>query len=601
MKPVHGPSILALLLFFQGLTNGQGPDPAPLKVLFIGNSYTAANNLPAMLEGLADAAGGRKIHTDRHLVGGCTLERHVHEKRAIDKIRSEMWDVVVLQEQSLRPVLDRQSMHKYARLLDAEIRRKGAKTVFYLTWARQHIPDMQEGAAPATSPEFARAMYHVSGSAKASDFESWCKQHKAGLQGGLNGAYLDIAKELGAKVAPVGIAWKTALGADPKLVLHRPDKSHPNPTGTYLAACVFCTTLLDENPVGLPGEIKRSDKVLVRIPNDEAKRLQEIAWRAVQEVPHNRAGAAVCADEPRAVRFIFDTDMMGDVDDVGTVAVLHALADKGEVEILAMGLSGKNPWSPLCLDALNTYFRRPDISIGVVKGPAFDRKSRYAETIAKEFPHRLKSADDAPDAALLYRKTLAGQPDKSVVMVSVGQVTNFRNLLKTDPDEHSALDGVELVKRNVKVWVCMGGKIPEGREANLIHDGPAAAYAMEHWPTPIVFSGWEMGQEIMTGAGLRKAPEGTPVRRAYELYNGLNDRQSWDQTAVLYALRGLDGGLADYWDLQTQGYLHVNQDGSNEWRTSPDKDHAYLVGKIDPKKIAAVIEELMLRGPGRWK
>ena len=95
----------------------------------------------------------------------------------------------------------------------------------------------------------------------------------------------------------------------------------------------------------------------------------------------------------------------------------------------------------------------------------------------------------------------------------------------------------------------MGGKIPEGREANLIHDGPAAAYAVAHWPTPIVFSGWEIGQEIMTGAGLRKAPEGTPVRRAYELYNGLNDRQSWDQTAVLYAVRGLDGGLSDYWDV----------------------------------------------------
>jgi len=145
----------------------------------------------------------------------------------------------------------------------------------------------------------------------------------------------------------------------------------------------------------------------------------------------------------------------------------------------------------------------------------------------------------------------------------------------------------------------MGAKLPEGREANLIHDGPAAAYAIEHWPTPIVFSGWEIGNEIMTGAELRRAPEGTPVRRAYELFNGLNDRQSWDQTAVLYAVRGLDGRLADYWDLRTQGHLHVNPDGSNQWRMLPDKDHAYLVRKMDPKKIAEVIEELMLRRPGR--
>ncbi len=309
-------------------------------------------------------------------------------------------------------------------------------------------------------------------------------------------------------------------------------------------------------------------------------------------------GAHVADAQPsEPVRLIFDTDMMGDVDDVGAVAVLHALADNGEAEILAMGLSGKNPWSPLCLDSLNSYFRRPGIPIGVVKGTAFDRKSRYAETIAKEFPRRLQSADDAPDAAALYRKVLATQADGSVVMISVGQLTNFRNLLKTGPDRHSDLDGTELVKRKVKAWVCMGGKIPEGREANLVHDGPAAAYAIEHWPTPIVFSGWEIGQEIMTGAGMRKAPAGTPVRRGYELFNGLTDRQSWDQTAVLYAVRCLCGEQNDYWDVVRKGYLHVNQDGSNIWKESPDKDHAYLVRKMAPERIAKLLETLMLVGP----
>ncbi len=308
-------------------------------------------------------------------------------------------------------------------------------------------------------------------------------------------------------------------------------------------------------------------------------------------------GEALCAAEPQPVRLIFDTDMMGDVDDVGTAAVLHALADLGEVEILAMGLSGKNPWSPLCLDALNTYFGRPEIPLGMVRGPAFNRASRYAEAIAREFPHRLESATDAPDAAQLYRKVLAGQPDRSVVIVSVGQLTNLRNLLTSGPDEHSRLSGVDLVRRKVSTWVCMGGKIPRGREANLIHDGSAAAHAVEHWPTPIVFSGWEIGQEIMTGAGLRRVKEKSPVRRAYELYNGLHNRQSWDQTAVLYAVRGLDGGLDDYWDLRASGCLQVNPDGSNAWRESPDRDHAYLVRKMAPQRIAAAIEELMLRGP----
>lgn len=102
-------------------------------------------------------------------------------------------------------------------------------------------------------------------------------------------------------------------------------------------------------------------------------------------------------------------------------------------------------------------------------------------------------------------------------MVSIGQLTNFHNLLKTGPDQYSNLDGRDLVKRKVRVWVCMGGRFPEGREANLINDGRAAAYAVAHWPTPIIFSGWEIGNEIMTGARLKEAPAGTPVRRAYEL------------------------------------------------------------------------------------
>jgi inosine-uridine nucleoside N-ribohydrolase len=146
-----------------------------------------------------------------------------------------------------------------------------------------------------------------------------------------------------------------------------------------------------------------------------------------------------------------------------------------------MGVSGKNPWSPLCLDALNTHFGRPSIPLGAVKGSGFNKPSRYARQVAEEFPHSLESADDAPDAALVYRDVLAGEPDGSVVMVSVGQLTNFRNLLKTGPDQHSRLGGTELVKQKVKRWVCMGGRFPEGQEANLVHDGPAAN-ACRSWP-----------------------------------------------------------------------------------------------------------------------
>lgn len=90
-----------------------------------------------------------------------------------------------------------------------------------------------------------------------------------------------------------------------------------------------------------------------------------------------------------------------------------------------MGLLGRNPWSPLCLDALNTYYGRSNIPIGAVRGQAYHRQSSYAETIGKELPRKLNSAEEVPDATALYREVLAGQPDKSVVMVSVGQLPSW--------------------------------------------------------------------------------------------------------------------------------------------------------------------------------
>ncbi len=286
---------------------GKAPDGDPrLKVLFIGNSYTSVNELPSLVQALA-VAGGQRIETDEYVPGGYTFEQHAGDKKALEKIREKKWDVVVLQEQSLFPILNWESMHKYARILHEEISKQGAKTVFYLTWARQDIPQMQTGADPATSPEYASAMFQLVGQNKPADFEALCKRHRLGLAGGVNGAYFDIATELNAAVAPVGIAWKKALAADPSLVLHQADKSHPNAQGSYLAACVFYATLFDKSPVGLPGELSKGTQLLIQIAPNEAKMLQEIAWQTVQELKHRHkrsslVGPGNTADEIAASR-----------------------------------------------------------------------------------------------------------------------------------------------------------------------------------------------------------------------------------------------------------------------------------------------------------
>jgi len=219
-----------------------GGDPSkPLAILFIGNSYTSVNELPRLVAGLAQA-GGRKVEVAQVTPGGCTLEQHVQTSGAMQQIRSRKWDVVVLQEQSMLPVVDPEKMYKAARILHAEIQKQGAQTVFFLTWARQNMPEMQDG---------------------------------------LNKAYFGIAKELGATVAPVGIAWRQALAADPKLVLHNPDKSHPNAQGSYLAACVLYATLLGKSPEGLPSEVKHNGQTLLRIDPAVARELQGVAAKAM--------------------------------------------------------------------------------------------------------------------------------------------------------------------------------------------------------------------------------------------------------------------------------------------------------------------------------
>lgn len=309
------------------------------------------------------------------------------------------------------------------------------------------------------------------------------------------------------------------------------------------------------------------------------------------------------------VPVIFDTDLAEDVDDVGALALLHALADRGEARILATMVSARNPHVVPCLDALNTHYGRPDLpigyvrdfQIGYVKTERRDITSKYAAEIARRFAHDLETAD-APDAAKLYRKILAGEPDRSVTIVTVGFLTNLKNLLDSPPDEHSPLDGEALVRRKVRLWVAMGGKFPEGRHAdgsgeyNFYVDTAASVRTVNDWPTPAVFSGWEIGERVMTGARLRKLPEDSPTRAAYLFYNGLRDRQSWDQAAVLYAVRGAGA----YWRLSEPGVclMHARVPaGYNEWVPTPRGRHRYLVEKMPPARLARVIEDLMLAGP----
>src|SRR5689334_4150036 len=306
------------------------------------------------------------------------------------------------------------------------------------------------------------------------------------------------------------------------------------------------------------------------------------------------------AQKPVAV--IFDTDIAPDYDDVGAMALLHALADNGEATILATISCNTFETTAPTLSVLNTYFKRPDIPIGITKAdkPNKDCSQQWAQFINAKYPHALKSNDEAENAVTLYRKILVGQPDASVTIVTVGFFTNVSNLLNSPPDQYSSLSGKDLVKKKVKQLVSMAASLGKdgkgGNEFNVVVDAPASQNVFNNWPTPMVISGFQIGEKILTGIRLISDEKivNSPVKDAFQVAltkdgNKLG-RNSWDQTAVLVAVRG-----AAPWFGTTRINFDIKDDGKSV-PISGDK-FTYLTFKQTPEEIAKTIEDLMMHQP----
>jgi inosine-uridine nucleoside N-ribohydrolase len=314
------------------------------------------------------------------------------------------------------------------------------------------------------------------------------------------------------------------------------------------------------------------------------------------------AGQGLFAQIP--VPVIFDTDIAPDYDDVGAIALLHAFADRGEAKILATISSNAFETTGPTLSVFNTYFKRPEIPIGVTK-TALPNKAcgqLWAEAIVQLYPHSLQSNDKAWDAVALYRKILASSSDTSVVIITVGFFTNLAKLMDSKPDEYSPLGGKELVTRKVKRLVSMAARAdqdgPGGYEFNVMVDAMSSKKVFEQWPRPFILSGFEVGAKILTGIRLihNDSIQHSPVKDAFRIAlskdNNSVGRNSWDETAVWVAVRGMEPYF---------GYRRLNfeimEDGKD--LVIPGEKMEYLVLKVPPEIIAKQIEDLMMHQPGK--
>lgn len=298
-----------------------------------------------------------------------------------------------------------------------------------------------------------------------------------------------------------------------------------------------------------------------------------------------------------AVRLILDTDMSGDCDDAGALALLHALADRGECELLATVNNRKDLTgaSAAATDAINTFYGRPNLPIGTDKrGPtALQRTSAFTRALRDEFPNNIGPDEHAPDALEVYRRVLTAQPDAGVVICSVGALSNLAELWRNAPN---------LVRKKVRLLVVMAGQFPKSErpETNIATHREAAQMLAAEWPGQIVWHGWEVGNALFTGEGLKKVPKRNPVRRAYELKPfgkrpAIDGGQpSWDQGAALFAVRGTQ---PDLWEVVHGGRVRVDDRGNTTWAPEPNGNHSYVKIQGEPKKLAAVIEALMIQAP----
>jgi hypothetical protein len=248
--------ILLGLLFLISL-RAQSTDT--LKVLFIGNSHTYYNNMPALFDSLSQCAG-RPVITAMSAPGSYTLEEHSTLTVTLGLIYQGTWNYVVLQEQSQIPTIHNlrfNSMYPAARRLDSMIKLNNESTAFFMTWGWKYGGQMIIGND--SSPYFVN-YFHMQESVRV--------------------AYESIATELSALLCPVGVSWKRARTIDTLVDLWAEDNYHPSLKGSYLTACVFYSVFFHSSPVGL--------SYTAGLSPDDAFFCQNVAWQTISGLEENR-------------------------------------------------------------------------------------------------------------------------------------------------------------------------------------------------------------------------------------------------------------------------------------------------------------------------
>ncbi|MEI8019844.1 MAG: nucleoside hydrolase [Schlesneria sp.] len=328
------------------------------------------------------------------------------------------------------------------------------------------------------------------------------------------------------------------------------------------------------------------------------------------------ARPAVCpAAEP--VRLVFDTDIGNDVDDVLALGMIHSLQARGACRLLGVTITKDSDLAGPFVDAINTFYLRGETPIGVVRPGKTPEPGKFlpmaAEMVTENgksrfrYSHDLLSNRDAPEAVALLRKLLATEPDGSVSIAQVGFSTNLARLLDSKSDDASPLSGMDLIRKKVKSLSVMAGAFTpiNGNthycEYNVVQDIANCKKLSEEWPTPVVWSGFEIGialaypaESIVKDYGY---VEDHPVAESYRRYEPPpHNRPTWDLTSVLFAVHPERG----YFDLSPPGTIVVEADGFTKFTPASDGRHRFLkLSEIQQSRVLEALVQLSSQPPSK--
>ena len=295
---------------------------------------------------------------------------------------------------------------------------------------------------------------------------------------------------------------------------------------------------------------------------------------------------------PGQVHVIFDTDMGNDVDDALALAMLHALTNSRECRLIGVTLTNANPLAVPFVRMVNAFYGRPDLPVGAARKLLPDgARDRYLKATLDSAPASLKPNSGAAESGVvLLRRLLATSPRK-VVIVQVGFSTNLAALLDSPADAISPLTGIELAKKKVKLLSAMAGNFVEQKpEYNVRLDVEAARSLFARWPTPVIFSGYEIGRSLLYPATSIERDfsyvDWHPIATAYRAYNQMPyDRATYDLTSVLEAVRPRHG----YFRRSAKGQVGVRDDTTTTFERGGG-NRQYLI--LDDAKRQLVLDAL---------